>query len=805
MSVTGLTSAEARQRLENDGPNRLQRDKPRSLFEQVFDVIREPMLLLLVAAAAISFTLGHPLEATILSFSVAVIIGISIFQRRRTDRALAALKRLSAPRARVIRDGLELSVSSEEVVVGDLVAIAEGDRIPADGELLESSNLAVDESNLTGESIAVGKTENDEVYSSTLVVRGHALLMVTTVGEKSRVGQIGILLAHSGETRSPLQREIDSIVRVVAVLAILSAISVAVTYGATRGDFLTGALAGVAAAMALLPEELPIVLTVFMGLGALRLSKKRVIVRNSPAIETLGSLTVLCVDKTGTITENRMEVTNTDSLVLRFGALASQPRSFDPMDKAFLDSFQAPADWKLIREYPLTSNQLAVCQVWDNGSDQFTVALKGAPETVIRLCRIPDSEIPTEIAAVDLAAKQGNRILAVASAEHPRETALPDEAAHYNFDYLGLATLTDPVRAGVPDAVTNLRTAGIRTIMITGDFPGTAVAIARQIDLTNPDSVLTGEQVSTLTDDELIVKLSEVSVFSRMLPEQKLRLVDILQRMGEIVGMTGDGVNDAPALKRAHVGIAMGERGSEVAREASDLVITDDSFVSVAGGVAEGRRIYANLRRAAAYIIAIHVPIFGLALLPLANPLWPLILLPAQIAMLEILIDPAASVAYQAERPSRHQMQARPRATNEKLISRGVLIPAVLQGLALFAATAGVFLWGTAAGLSEGAVRLLSFTTLLSGNLMLMMTNRSNSEPLHQILKRGGNAAANTIFSLGFLLLAAIHLIQPLQQAFRFDAVDPTPALWAAAAGILPLVLNEARKIWMNRARGQTG
>lgn len=769
MVPEGLTSEKARALLASQGPNRLPSSKPRSVFQQLIAVLREPMLLLLLAAGLVSFTLGEPLEATILLLSALFVVAISFYQTRKTDRALEALKVLTAPRAVVLRDGDVQSISSEEVVVGDVVILREGDRVPADAELFEVSHLAVDESSMTGEAFSIDKQIGHRVLSGTLVVKGHGRAIVTATGARAEIGRIGTILERPAVKRTPLQWEVDRLVWRVALVSLFSALSVTVIYGLTRQNWLEGSLAGIAAAMSLLPEELPIVLTVFLGLGAWRMSRLGVIVRSNPAIELLGQVTVLCVDKTGTMTANEMTLVAHSEEVAFYGLLASPQNPFDPMDRAFHVAARIDDSWLLLREYPISEHQLAMCQAWETDQGVIECAVKGAPEAVAELCRLDSEERRRVLLEVDDAARRGFRVLGVGRHRLPAGAVLPDSPAEVAFEFVGLALLSDPVRPGVREAVETLRRAGVRTMMITGDYPVTASSVAGESGIADSDNVLTGPEFDELNDEELRDRAARINVFSRMMPRQKLRLVEALKASGQIVAMTGDGVNDAPALCASHVGIAMGSRGSEVAREAADLVITDDSFVSIANGISEGRRIYANLRRAAAYIIAIHVPIFGMAFLPVLSPLWPLVLLPAQIALLELIIDPAGSLGYESERLSPREMRRPPRASTERMISRRVVFLSVTQGLFLLIGAGGLYLGGVWAGVPDNEVRALSFATVLLGNLLLMLSNRSFSASLWDLMVRRQNSRVYVIFTIGIGLLALVFLVGPIREAFRLD------------------------------------
>lgn len=834
--LDGLSVQEAARRLAADGPNELPAAKRRNLFQEAWAVIRQPMLLLLLAAGAVNFLLAEPMDGAMLMASVLVVIGISIYQEHKTERALAALRDLSSPRALVIRDGKQIRIAGRDVVRGDVMLLAEGDRVPADAVLGESANFSVDESALTGESVPVRKVAAQDaeqqmgrpggdatpwVFSGTLVVKGHGIAVARETGAATELGRIGAALSAIEPEPTRLQREIDRLVKILAVVGVLAATVVVVVYGLTRGNWLGGVLAGIATAMALLPEEFPVVLTVFLALGAWRMSRKHVLTRRPPVIETLGSATVLCVDKTGTLTLNKMTVRQliVDGAVhtlddqplpekfhpiAEFAVLASPVDPFDPMDKAFRDlgdkylagTEHVHADWELVREYPLSEKLLALSHVWrspDGG--RYVVAAKGAPEAVADLCHFNPERLGQLTEQVEHATADGQRVLGVAYAYFDADTELPTEQHDYDFQYLGLAGLHDPVRSGVADAVAECRRASVRTIMITGDYPGTAMAIAREIGLDHESGCITGKELAAMSDEELAERIRTVSIFARMVPEQKLQLVRALQANGEVVGMTGDGVNDAPALRAADIGIAMGARGTDVARESAALVITDDDFSSIVSGVRQGRGIFDNLRKAMSYVIAVHLPIVGMSLIPVFVADWPLVLLPVQIAFLELIIDPACSVVFEAEQVAPEIMDTPPRSMSEPMFGTRVLTIAVLQGLSVLAATAAVYLWSVFGNYSDEMVRTITFITLVAGNMALILVNRSWRLPVWSTFRQRRNPALKWILAGAGGLLVTILTVPGLRHAFNFGPIPPTGWLIAVGAGLLGVTWFEIYKI----------
>ncbi|MBI3430240.1 MAG: cation-translocating P-type ATPase [Actinobacteria bacterium] len=813
MDFVGLTQDEAQRRLLADGPNVLPNAKPKSFLQQFIAVLREPMLLLLLSAGIINFVISKILDASILMLTVFIVIGISLYQERRTERALIALRDLSSPRALVVRDGSERRIPGKDVVSGDLVILNEGDRVPADGRMVSSSNLHVDESMLTGESLSVTKNPDDLVFSGTLIVKGFGRAIIEITGVKTELGKIGTTLQTIEVERTRLQKEVDRIVRVVNVAAITTALSVLVIYSLTRGDWTEGALAGIAASMALIPEEFPVIMVLFLTIGAGRLSKKKVITRRAPAIETLGSATVICVDKTGTLTMNQMavheinvggelHVLNGDSIPSKFcdvvqnGLLASPMNPFDPMDKAFHAITSRENDWELIREYPISDELLAIAQVWkSSATDSLVVAAKGAPEAMASLCDLDDQTLQAVIKDVDDAAGRGFRVLGVAKARFDSQGELPDTPTDFSFEFLGLVHLHDPVRPGVPEAVAECARAGVRTVMITGDYPGTALAIAKEVGLNYQAGVITGAEIQKLSDAELAEGIKSVSVFARMVPEQKLRLIRALKLNGEVVGMTGDGVNDAPALRAADIGIAMGGRGTDVARESASMVITDDNFTSIADGIRLGRGIYANLQKAISYVLAVHVPIFGMALIPVFRTNWPLVMLPAQIAFLELIIDPACSTVFEAEETDPGIMDRKPRSIKEKILTRQILGTSIAQGLGVLASVLLVYFWALSSEKTDDQIRTLSFATLMLGNIALILVNRSRHLSIYQTFRQRSNETIKWVVSGAIAVLVLLINVPILREAFHLSYLDGSDWLLVLIAGFGSILWFEIYKV----------
>jgi len=782
-SDEGLTTAQAAQRLQEDGPNALPGDQRGLLSTIVKETLHEPMFMLLLAAGSLYLVLGDLQEGLVLFGFVLVVLALTLYQEGKTERAMAALRDLTSPRALVLRDGQALRIAGCNVVVGDLLILSEGDRIAADAVLCSGSGVAVDESLLTGEAVPVTKVAHPGnlgaaekrprpggdnlpfLYSGTLLVKGHGSARVTATGPRSEIGRIGTSLATLSAERSPLKVQTGRLVRLLAIFAFCASLFMVLAYGLLRGDWMGALLAGIALAMTLLPQEFTVVLTVLPALGAWRLSKQQVLIRRMTAIETLGATSVLCVDKTGTLTENRMTVMQlyapgatagltidydrTSELpeafhtLVEFSILASVTDPFDPMEKAFhrlglhflADTEHLHRDWTLLQEYGLTNELRAMSHVWRaQVGDAHVVAAKGAPEAIIDLCHLEAATQAEIAAAAEIMAAQGLRVLGVAQARFAGDR-WPTLAHDFDFEFVGLLGLADPLRAEIPQAVAQCLRAGIRVVMITGDYPATARAIAQQaqLDAGTPEGVLTGDAMAAMSDAELQQVMKTVSVCARIAPEQKLRIVKALQANGKVVAMTGDGVNDAPALKAAHVGVAMGGRGTDVAREAAAIVLLDDNFTSIVRAVRLGRRIFDNLRKSMSYILAVHVPIAGMALLPVLLG-WPVMLYPLHIAFLELVIDPACSIVFENEPSEADVMQRPPRDLQAPLFGGMTLVLSLLQGLGVLVVVLAAYALG-AAYLSEKEVRAFTFATLVMGNLALIFSNRSRTATLWATLR----------------------------------------------------------------------
>ncbi|MFM2301788.1 MAG: hypothetical protein RLZZ84_1524 [Pseudomonadota bacterium] len=841
----GLSEAEASARLRTAGYNELPRQGRRALVRVIADVLQEPMLAMLLAAGLIYMALGDLQEALILVAFAGLSIVVTVVQEARTERALEALRDLTSPRGLIIREGARKSIPAREIVPGDVVILTEGDRVPADGWIADNAGLYLDESLLTGESIAVQKTAagypapaamarpggdgSPFVYSGSLVVRGTGLCIVAATGSASEIGRIGRVLSTLETVAPRLRQQTRRLVLWFAAVGAAASILALVLYGLYRGTWLEATLAGIALGMSMLPEEFPVVLTIFMAMGAMRMSREKVLTRRASAIETLGAATTLCTDKTGTLTQNRMRIAELRlpdgrimvhdeqadfrleddfNVLAELGILASAEKPLDPMEVAFheLGDKHAPetarsrqqGGWTLDHRYPLEPALLAMSHVWGNAptNAERIIATKGAPETIAELCGMAADEKAALKGTIDQMADKGLRVLGIADARWAGSD-LPPSQRDFSFTFRGLVGLADPLRPSVPEAVRQCREAGIRIIMITGDYPQTARAIARQAGI-DAETVLTGPELAALDDAELRERIGRINVCARIMPEQKLRIVEALKASGQVVAMTGDGVNDAPSLKAAHIGIAMGGRGTDVAREASAIILLDDDFGSIVKAIRMGRRIYDNLRKAMGFIVAVHIPIAGLALLPLLTGM-PLLLGPIHIAFLEMIIDPVCSIAFEAEPEEHSVMQRPPRDPNTPLLSRWLVGWSLLQGAAAFCDVGGMTLYLWQAGIDEPQLRSAAFVALVLAITILILINRRFSASVTAAVLRR-NPALFVVTGIVAAIMLASQYVAPIASLFKFArlALGQWAIVTLAGAALL-LGLERLKSLWRRR------
>lgn len=800
----GLDYAEVKNKLEKYGFNELTISTKKNTLDLFLEIMREPMFILLIASASIYIFLGDYREGLILFTATSIIIFIAFFQHRKAENALAALKKISSPQALVLRDNKQQKIPGREVVPEDIIFVNEGDRVVADGLLIEANHLWMDEAILTGESMPVqkhaisfeSKMNENFVFSGSLVVQGTGVIKIIATGDASKFGKIGLALNDIKEERTKLQIEMKALIKHLFLIGIFISFAVIIAFFISRGEFIKAVLNGISTSMAVLPEEFPVVLTVFLAIGAWRLSKINVLTRNPSAIEYLGAVTVLCVDKTGTITMNSMEIAtiyngkeiynkaylnrNDSSIfdLIYISKLASDSIMVNPMEKAigdFIDSNTIFSKFEnlilngnKVQSYPLSNEFACMTNIYASKNiGSFYAFTKGAPEHVFKLCNLDEVEIERHKEVLNKMAAQSLRVIAIASAVYINPI-FPVNQSDLKLNFIGLIAFEDPIRPEVPAAMEECKAAGVKVKIITGDFPMTAKSIANQIGLDKDSLIITGTELDAMSDDLLLQKMSSISVFARVVPSQKLRIVNILKLQNEVVAMTGDGVNDAPALKAAHIGIAMGKRGTEVAREAASLVLLDDNFASIIAAIRQGRKIFDNLQKAMSYILAIHIPIVGLTILPALFTNIPFILLPLHIICLELIIDPVSSIAFESESEEKNIMKRPPRNSLTRFFGPQKIVTSITKGICLFLMVLIVFFIGKRNGLNEEAIRTISYTALVFGNIILILNSLSTTRPFYDIFKSKNWSALGILIFAIVLLFGAVN-IPFLQSLFKFE------------------------------------
>lgn len=829
-NLNGLTTKEAENLQRQFGKNELVPEKKESFIRKIFQVITEPMFLLLIIAATVYFILGEPRDGAVMLLFVVGIISIEATQEWKTDKTLKALKDLSAPRIRVMRDGEEKTINSSDLVPGDIMLLSEGVKIPADGEVVKASTLCVDESSLTGESLGVWKEvrgncprekagywRKDYCYAGTLITQGTGTILVDKIGLLTEYGKIGQNIASAPTDDTPLQKQTTKLVKFSGAIAGFLFILVAIVTFFNIPDHemksrvIESVLSGVTLAMAMIPEEFPVILTVFLSMGAWRLAQKKSLVRRLPSVETLGAVSVLCVDKTGTITYNKMAVRETFSFsgdekqVCKIMGMGCKADAYDPMEKAMIKNcadLGMTADTlfggQLLKEYAFTDELKMMGNVWKK-EEGIVVAAKGSPESILKICSIPlDQMAIVESKIVDMS-RQGLRVIAVGQMKLLSEAEIPDTLVECRLELLGLVGLADPPRESIKEDIKVCTKAGVRVVMITGDNGITASSIAKLIHMPDCDRILTGDQLNDMTDDELRERIRDVSIFSRVLPEHKMRVVRAFQANGEVVAMTGDGVNDAPALKYADIGIAMGKRGSEVSREAADLILMDDNFSTIVETIRDGRRIYDNIKKAVGYVFTIHIPIaFSALLAPLMgiNPAG-LFLLPLHVVLLELVIDPTCSIVLERQPAERDIMDRPPRDPKEKLLTAATLTKSVLQGLAIFGASFGMYFYYLNQYPENPAVaRTIGLTILFFANVLLVQVNSSAKELMFRTFIRQIRDKVMWAVILGTMIGLGVMLYTPLHEFLKLAPLSPLQLLSSAGISCLAVLWYELVKVW---------
>lgn len=820
---TGLSPEEVLKSREQFGKNTLYSKKkhPLGIF---YDVFKEPMMILLIVAAFIYFFTGENEEGFLMLASIGIVAGISIYQEIRSENATNALKQMTQPLIIVIRDGEKISIPSEELVVNDLMIVSEGEHVSADATIISSNDCSVNEAMLTGESLPVVKSEEDTLlYAGTIVVSGLAHAKVTAVGSSTRLGKLGQSMEEIEKEKTPLQKQISLFVRRMAVIGGIAFLLVWAYNYIDSGDLIHGLLHGLTLAMAALPEEIPVALSTFMALGAYRMIRNKVLTKHPQTVESLGSATVICVDKTGTLTENKMalveiyqplkdsfyslETKSPDEesrLVIEYALFASEPVPFDPMEKAIHEAFAAqqpsikPAEYQMVHEYPLSGIHPMMTHVYKNNSGRNVIACKGAPEGIIKKSTLSAADQAKVLSKVEVMASRGYRVLAVAKAtDENREW--PADQEQFTWVFLGLIAFSDPPKKNSKQVIKNFHDAGIEVKMITGDFPATAKSISEQVGFHNSDQVITGSEIMSMSDEELDTTVKKVNIFARMLPDAKLRVILALKKTGEVVAMTGDGVNDGPALKAAHIGVAMGKKGSEIARQAASLILIDDDLSNMVTAISLGRKIYANLKKAIQYIISIHIPLISVVTLPLilgwkyAN-----IFSPIHVIFLELVMGPTCSIAFENEPMEKDAMKQKPRKMSTTFFTWKELYLSIIQGMVITLGLMTVMYFSIDKGYTEPMTRTLVFSALIFSNIFLTLTSRSKTESILKGLRTKNNLIPLMI-GLTLLILALSLYLAPVRDLFQFVPVATTDLGWCVAVAFVSVIWVEVVKRIRNR------
>lgn len=823
--IQGLTNEEVLASRELYGSNEQSAGHQSGFVTALKDIIKEPMLMLLVAASTIYFITGNITDGIFMASAIVLVSAISLYQDSRSRNALDALKKLTQPRCKVIRNGETIEINSGDIVVDDLLVVEEGTAISADGIIIQSNDFSVNESILTGESFSVFKSaagEDKQVYQGTSVAGGLAICKVTRVGSSTRLGQIGKSLESIAEEKTPLQKQISNFVKKMAIVGIIVFLIVWVINYFQSKDLFDSLLKSLTLAMSILPEEIPVAFTTFMALGAWRLMKLGIIVKQTKTVESLGSATVICVDKTGTITENKMSLVELFALktkaitdpqgqlggaekeLIRIAMWASEPIPFDPMEAALHNKYAAlfPTDertaYKMIYEYPLNGRPPMMTHLFEDADGKRVIAAKGAPEAIMQVSELSANEKIMIAKALDEMTAKGYRVLAVAETAHDG-IDFPAEQQSFHFQFMGMVAFYDPPKKNIPSVFKAFDDAGITVKIITGDNRATTQTIAAQVNFKGNGKSLDGEALNALSDIELCEAVKEVNIFTRMFPEAKLRVIEALKANGEVVAMTGDGVNDGPALKSAHIGIAMGKKGTEIAKEASSIIITDDDLAKMVDAVAMGRRIYSNLKKAIQYIISIHIPIILTVFVPLAlGWLYPNIFTPVHVIFLELIMGPTCSIIYENEPIEKNSMLQKPRPFSSTFFNMRELATSIIQGLAITGGTLAVYQYAVQQGSSEDTTRTMVFLTLIAANIFLTLVNRSF---FYSVIttSRYKNNLVPIIIIITMVLMALLLFVTPFSKIFKFERLDAMQLLISIVTGFVSVTWFEMVKFVKRR------
>ncbi|WP_276135211.1 cation-translocating P-type ATPase [Polluticoccus soli] len=824
---SGLSNEQVAASAKAHGTNTIAKSRNNALWASLKDVATEPMFLLLLACATIYFVLGELSEAWFMLGAIIAVSAISFYQDNRSRKALESLREFTQPHATVIRNNAVAKINSSEIVIGDLIVVSEGELVPADGRIIHLNDLSVNESILTGEAYAVIKdihAGDDKIYKGTLVVSGLCVFETTAIGVATRLEQIGLSVEAIGKEKTPLQLQISSFVKWMALAGTVVFLLIwGINYLRTR-ELLPSLLKGLTIAMSVLPEEIPVAFATFMALGAWRLMRTGIIVKQTSTVEALGAATILCTDKTGTITENRMELNQVYELtqdrfyatgewddphasaIVRMAMWASEPVPFDPMEQALHAAYAAatPVDerphYHMIHEYPIGGKPPMMTHVFGNADGDRIIACKGAPEALIQVCQLTANQVATLRNKLDQMTDCGLRVLGVGTTKFDGNE-FPAMQQDLKFEFVGLVAFYDPPKKNIAEVFEQLYKAGIRLKIITGDNLATTIAIAKQARIHGCDKAMTANDLLPLSEADFDKAALDNDIFARIHPELKFRIVRSLVNQGHIVGMTGDGVNDGPALKAAHIGIAMGKRGSELAKQSASLILTDDDFGKMVDAVAMGRRIYTNLKKAIQYIISIHIPIILTVALPLfLGWVYPAIFTPVHVIFLELIMGPTCSIVYENEPLEENSMRQPPRAITSTFFNLKELTISIVQGLAITAATLFSYQYGVSHGHNEDLVRSLVFTTLVIANIFLTLANRSFYHSVFTTLRYRNNLLSAMLL-LTIVLLALLLYVPAFASFFRLQPLNGSHLMVAIVAAFISVAWFEVYKLIKRRSR----
>ncbi|CAM4290713.1 cation-translocating P-type ATPase [Zobellia nedashkovskayae] len=826
--IKGLTDEQVANSRKVHGANSFTYKNENGFLEAVKSILKEPMILILLVASSIYFITRNFGDGIFMVAAIILVGSISLYQDSRSRKALAKLKNLTEPNSKVIRNGVTMEIPSEELVVGDSLMVEEGTMVPADGAIVHSNDFSVNESILTGESLSVFKdasSANNSIFSGTTVASGLAIATITAIGNHTQLGKIGDSLDNIEDEKTPLELQIANFVKQMAIWGGITFLMVWGINYFNSHDILDSLLKALTLAMSILPEEIPVAFTTFMALGAWRLMKLGVVVKQMKTVETLGSATVICTDKTGTLTQNKMslarlfsiktgKITSTEAILeneekelITIAMWASEPIPFDPMEISLHDAYAKHTDvderpkYHMIHEYPLGGKPPMMTHLFENESGQRIIAAKGAPEALIQLSNLTAEEKKSVYATIDELGKQGFRLLGVGQAVF-EGTYFPKYQQDFPFQFKGLVAFYDPPKENISQVLKDFDTAGINVKLVTGDNSATAVAIAKEIDFIGYDKCMSGDELMQLTDTELQKKVIDTQVFSRMFPEAKLRIINALKANNEVVAMTGDGVNDGPALKAAHIGIAMGNKGTEIAKQAASLILVDDDLSKMVDAIAMGRKIYTNLKKAIQYIISIHIPIILTVFIPLAlRWIYPSIFSPSHVILLELIMGPTCSIIYENEPMEKNTMNKKPRPFTTTFFKFNELWTSIIQGLVITLASLSVYQYALGQGFVEDTTRTMVFMVLIVANIFLTLVNRSFYFSLFTTLKYKNNLVG-LIIGITVALAALLLFIPPLTDFFEFNTLSVNQLLVSLFAGSISVLWYEVVK-WGQRIKAK--